>query len=106
MSLTIIAEPSVRNFFEGDVDVADEGLCRDVGLDRAVFCGQLAAQCPGCPHFKHFEAACPLDTIVPVLDCHLPRPFLFFPFPFDFGGRGDCEVGEAAAAPSASATTG
>jgi hypothetical protein len=39
-----MADPSVRDFFEGDVEVAEEGLCRDVGLDRAVFCGQLAAQ--------------------------------------------------------------
>ena len=37
-----MADPSVRDFF--DVEVAEEGLCREVGLDRAVFCGQLAAQ--------------------------------------------------------------
>ena len=37
------------------VMLKEEGLCREVGLDRAVFWGQLAAQWPGCPHFKHLK---------------------------------------------------
>ena len=57
MSLTIMAEPSVFAFFEGDEVGVDVGLCRDVGEDRVVpLCGQLAAQCPTWPHLRHLVA--------------------------------------------------
>ena len=92
MSRTIIALPSVLAFFVGEFDVGGDGLVLEVGLDLAVeFCGQLAAQWPGWPHLRHFEAACPRWTICPPLVCHVdgpfPRPFLDFdlPFPRPFG---------------------
>lgn len=79
-------------------------------LDLVVFCGQLAAQWPGWPHFKHLEAACPRETMVPPFVCYVEgdfrRPFLPFPFPFDFGGLGAWEVGELGIELSANATTG
>ena len=63
MSRTIMALPSVLAFFESDVDVGREGLVLEVGLDlEVVFCGQLAAQWPGWPHFRHLDAACPRWT--------------------------------------------
>ena len=63
MSRTIMALPSVLAFFESDVDVGGEGLVLEVGLDlEVVFCGQLAAQWPGWPHFRHLDAACPRWT--------------------------------------------
>ena len=74
MSRTIMALPSVLAFFESDVDV--EGLVLEVGLDlEVVFCGQLAAQWPGWPHFRHLDAACPRWMICPPLVCHVDGPF-------------------------------